>query len=380
MPCNNFKNCLHQIPLDINQKQNDIDQLTCMTNTLLQSLAASCSTINIDYNNLIACNQTKINSMPLPANGINYINTLANCKYGQGPSTAKTDFINRAANAFKTFAFFASSGASGLKVPIKCPGKTYTNPCDPRQCYVTIKYKVNSQSYRNHKHLIDSLCSTGPIMTDLDTAVFPPNFEDWLKSVQDGTITGAAPYVYTMPPRWVRPRVTPSCASLLKTKHAIVLVGGKCVTINGQDYIEYIFKDTYANNGTQVSWTLRIPAMDNIPFNPGMGNPYTSMKITSATVTNCVAASEDAKACCDPTPTPTQTRAPTPTPTKTRSLPTSTPTPSKTNSLSTPTPTPTKTKSLSTSTPTPTPTKTKALSTPTPTRSYNINPSMFNVP
>jgi hypothetical protein len=365
MPCNNIKNCLHQIPLDINQKKEGVDQLTCMTNTLLQSLAASCA-INIDYNAIIACNQTKINSMPMPANGITYINTLADCKYGKGSSTEKTDFINRATNAFKTFAFFANSGRSGLKVPVKCPGKTYSDPCDPRQCYVTINYKVNSTSYRNQKNLVDSLCSTGPIMSDLDTAVFPPNFEDWLKSVQDGTITGSPPYIYTMPPKWVRPKIKENCTNLLKTKHAIILVGGKCVTINGQDYIEYTFKDSYANNSTQVSWILRVPISNSIPFNPGMGNPYTSMRITSATVINCTQAKKAAENCCNPTPTPsvTSTRAPTPTPTKTRA-------PSVT-------PTPTKTKSVSTSTPTPT--KTRSLSTPTPTRSYNINPTIFNVP
>jgi hypothetical protein len=203
-------------------------------------------------------------------------------------------------------------------------------------------------------------------MSDLDTAVFPPNFEDWLKSVQDGTITGSPPYIYTMPPKWVRPKIKENCTNLLKTKHAIILVGGKCVTINGQDYIEYTFKDSYANNSTQVSWILRVPISNSIPFNPGMGNPYTSMRITSATVINCTQAKKAAENCCNPTPTPsvTSTRAPTPTPTKTRA-------PSVT-------PTPTKTKSVSTSTPTPT--KTRSLSTPTPTRSYNINPTIFNVP
>lgn len=369
MPCDRFKNCLKESPLDINQNVNDIDQLTCMTNTLLQCLSASCG-INIDYNNILACNQSSISQMPLPPNSSGYLTTLADCKYGPGNSAEKTAFINRATNAFKTYQFFARSG-SGLRVPVKCSSgtQTFSGPCDPSQCFITIKYSLNYQNFNGHKNLIDSLCATGPIMCDFDVANFPPDFEDWLKNVQNGTGYGPPPYIYTMPPGWKMPsQPKTDCASLLKSKHAILLVGGRCVSINGQDYIEYTFKDTYANIHGQVSWTIRVPITGTAPFNVGMSNPLGN-RITSARITNCAQAKKDAEACCNPTPTPsvTSTRAPTPTPTKTRA-------PSVTS-----TPTPTKTKSAPT-TATPTPTKTKSLSTPTPTRSYTTAQSLSSIP
>jgi hypothetical protein len=375
MACNNFKNCLNNTPMDINQKTNGIDQLTCMTNTLLQSLAASCN-INIDYNSVLACNQGSIDRQPISSSTIRGINDLANCQFGTAPSQEKTDFINRATNAMKTFQFFFNSSRTGLKIPVKCTSGTQNRngPCDPSACFITIRYRIMGQTYSGHKNIIDTLCATGPIMSELSVADFPSSFEDWYNSIKNGTIVGTPPYVYTMPAGWPLGPPKTDCASLIKGKHAILLVGGKCVTINGQDYIEYTFKDSYKNTNGQISWSIRVPIKELAPFRPYM-TALDGTKYSKAIITNCAQAKKEADNCCNP-PSPTPTRQPTPTPTSTR-----TPRVSVTPSLTRqPTPTPTRTSTRLPSV-TITPTKTKTMSvTPTPTRSYSQSQSVFTLP
>lgn len=343
-PCGKlFRTCSKESKLEIDQTVEGVDQLTCMANTLLQSLAASCSGINFDYNAILKCNSVAIDSQALSPQVLNYLMALANCKKLEDPNFDVNDFMQRATKAFKFLKFLLSPPSSGLRVPIQCedgPQSAYGDPCDPSACFVTLRYKVNSARYPHHKNLTDALCLTGPMMCSIDTLDLAPDFEDWLRNVQEGNI--APPYIYTINevPKPVPPNQKLLCENLLKLKHAILLTGSSCETINGQVYIIYTFKDTYNTIYGQVSWQLRIPLnLSNgayFPFSIGMTHPFGSSKITSATITNCSAVQKEYQKCCTPTPTPTPTATPAPsvtpttTPTKLPSTPTPTVTPTAT--------------------------------------------------
>ena len=351
-PCDNYKSCVYDPKMNIDQTVEEVDQLTCMANTLLQSLAASCD-INIDYNAILKCNSVRINSMTLSSQILNQLNRTAQCQKLKDPSFDINSFMNRAVNALK-FLKFLMSPSAGLRVPVQCNDgvqSAYGDPCNPaNSCFATLRYSFRYDKYKNHKNLTDSLCGSGmgtvqSIMSVMDTADFPSDFENWLKDVQSGNI--APPYVYTINeiPRQQSPAEKQSCQNLTKLKHAALLIGSSCETINGQTYINYKFKDTYNTIHGQVSWTLRIPtSLGNgsyVPFSPGMAHPFAQSRITSARVTNCEAVKKEYNKCCTPTPSVTPTKTPpvsvTPTATPTMTPPVSvTPTPTLTT---TPTPT-----------------------------------------
>ncbi len=337
-PCHkNYSSCVNDPKLDIDQTVEQVDQLTCMANTLLQSLAASCD-INIDYNAILKCNSTKINSMTISTQILNQLNRTAQCQKLKDPSFDINSFMNRAVNAFK-FLKFLMSPSSGLRVPVQCDDgvqSAYGDPCDPaNSCFATLRYSFRYDKYNNHKNLTDSLCGPGmgtvqPIMSVMDTADFPPDFENWLKDVQSGNI--APPYVYTISeiPRQQSPAEKQSCQNLTKIKHAALLIGSSCETINGQTYINYTFKDTYNTIYGQVSWTLRVlTSLGNgsyVPFSPGMSHPFAQSRITSARVTNCEAVKKEYNKCCTPTPSVTPTTTPYVSVTPTSTMPSTTPT------------------------------------------------------
>lgn len=332
-PCDNYKFCVNDPKMNIDQTVEEVDQLTCMANTLLQSLAASCD-INIDYNAILKCNSTKINSMTISSQILNQLRRIAECHKLKNPSFDINSFMNRAVNALKFLKFLMSPSAAGLRVPVQCNDGVQSadgDPCDPASsCFATLRYSFRYDKYNNHKKLTDSLCIQ-PIMSIMDAANFPPGFEDWLKDVQSGNIP--PPYVYTITeiPRQQSPAEKQSCQNLTKLKHAALLIGSSCETINGQTYINYRFKDTYNTIHGQVSWTLRIPtSLGNgsyVPFSPGMEHPFAQSRITSARITNCKEVKKQYDKCCAPTPSVTPTNTPTPTPPTPSVTPTHTPTP-----------------------------------------------------
>jgi hypothetical protein len=377
MSCQNFnnENCKDNTnELNIDQRIDDIDQLTCMTNTLLQSIASSCD-INIDYSNFLACNQTKIQNTRLNEYSAIFIQKIAECKKIADPNFDANEFIQRATRAFKTLKFLIDS-ARGLDIPVKCDNEVQSNDgnCDPSKCTIKIGYRFNSQRFLNHKQLATAVCKLGSIMSGFSVGDFPPDFAEWYENIKNGAGI-APPYVYTLPNGWIKPQRPGQpldCANILVPRHAILITGASCVTINGQDYIEYTFKDTYVNAHGQVIWTVRVPVNTNIPFDAGMQHPFGGGRITSATVVNCPKVKKDYEKCC--TPTPTSTPTPTPTP-----QPSVTPTPTLTTTV---TPTPTKDIIDLPPTPSPTPSNSPEIQFPTPTPStyYAAPSSVFIIP
>jgi len=307
--CNSLKTCeTLETKLNIEQRIDGIDQLTCMTNTLLQSLAASCD-INIDYSSILKCNEAAINSQSLPDAFSTWIDIYINCEKQKNPQFDGDALKEKITKAFKSYAFFLNN--SELKIPVKCSEATQSNdgpPCDPSiKCYVTATYQIINKQPKTIGQISSTLCNDGPIMCAIDGARLPDDFGEFIS----GAIYGIGPPgevpTYTVSrlkePLSVIEKL--NCDNIGKTNHAILLVGLECIKIGDTVYIEYTFKDTYQNSYGQVSWKLRVPVMDGFftqksapPFGIGITNPLTGASAVSAKITNCSKVKEEYEKCC----------------------------------------------------------------------------------
>lgn len=314
-------NCNTNIPLSINQYTNNIDQMMCSINAILQSLSSNCGGFNIDYGSLLSTAK----DLPLLPGQASNADKLFDCLTNislEDRLKSKEYFLL----ATKILNYFTQNKT--LFVHISCDNENNIQEFSldmpkvekPEDCLVAIKFTMPSIKYGNkdHKKLIYMLCnSESPgLIAQFWNYLIPDDFftTDWMETTSDDAPIYTVPEDYkpTQQSKKINPVTGCPEAGL---SHIAIISGVECVIENGKEYVIYKIKDSYrdVNNENKVrEYKIKININQNIPFEPGFTFNNFNIQRVVVSDSECSKIEKAKKKCCTSTttPAPTSTSSP----------------------------------------------------------------------
>lgn len=280
--------CNSNIPLNINQYVDGIDQMMCAINAILESLSASCGGFNIDYSELLK----DASDLPLLPGQSQKIDQLFECFSEMSPENKEKSkqYFSIATKVLNYLTKYKK-----ITIYINCENSVQEFSLDsipndmPIECKVTLNFSMPSITFnkKDHKKIQNIICnSTSPgLIVQFHSHLLPEEFFNFSWTNTAPTDENGIP-VFTIPENYEPGK--PSKKVNAETgcpeaglSHITTISGVECITENGKSYILYKIKDTYKkNDGSILEYIIKVDINQDIPFEVGFKfNNFTIQRV-----------------------------------------------------------------------------------------------------